>query len=319
MILPTPVPALSVTHPVTFVEPSIVSPYRASQIGRILTLIAVVAPFLGLIAAFILVWGWGFTWVDLGLLVGFYMITAIGITAGFHRHFTHRSFDTYQPIRWALAILGSMTIQGPVLRWVAWHRRHHQMSDDVHDPHSPHYGGAGIRGWIRGFWHAHVGWLFGGDPPDLARYVTDLRKSRLVVWASALFPLWVLLGLAIPFFMGYWLTGSWIGAVRALLWAGLVRIFLVHHVTWSVNSVCHLWGRQTYKSNDQSRDNLVFGVLALGEGWHNTHHAFPTSARHGLRWWQLDMSYIFIRTLQVLGLAWNVKLPSEQAIAAARA
>jgi stearoyl-CoA desaturase (delta-9 desaturase) len=276
-------------------------------------------PFAGLIAGVSLLWGWGFTWLDLGLLVSLYLITAIGITAGFHRLFTHRSFETYAPIRGLLAVLGSMTIQGPVLRWVAWHRRHHHLSDQAGDPHTPHHSGEGISGWIKGFWHSHVGWLFGGDPPELNRYVADLRKSAIIRWVSWLFPLWVVIGLMIPFAVAYLITDSWIAASRAFIWAGLVRIFLVHHVTWSVNSVCHLWGSKTYKSNDESRDNFVFGVLALGEGWHNTHHAFPTSARHGLKWWQPDVSYYLIRALELVGLAWNVRRPSEEALAAARA
>jgi len=170
-----------------------------------------------------------------------------------------------------------------------------------------------VLGWLRGFWHSHIGWAFLPDTTDLSRYVKDLSQSRALRVVSGLFPLWVLLGVAIPGVLGGVLTGTWTGAFRAILWGAFVRVFLVHHVTWSVNSVCHLWGMQTYVSDDQSRDNFVFGVLAMGEGWHNTHHAFPTSARHGLRWWQIDASYGVIRTLALLHLAWNVKLPSEQA------
>ena len=170
-------------------------------------------------------------------------------------------------------------------------------------------------GVLRGLWHAHLGWIFDPDPPDLLRYVKDLQQSALLRRVSALFPLWVVVGLLVPALLGGLLTGTWAGALRGLAWGGLARIFLLHHVTWSVNSVCHLWGQQPYRSEDQSRNNPVFGVLALGEGWHNTHHAFPTSARHGLRWWQIDVSYWVIRGLAWLGLAWNVKLPSKQALA----
>ena len=155
--------------------------------------------------------------------------------------------------------------------------------------------------------------MFRPDPPDLDRYVKDLRRSGLVRRVSALFPVWVALGLLIPAGLGGLLTGTWMGALFGLIWGGLARVFLVHHVTWSVNSICHLWGRRTYRSHDESRDNLVMGVLALGEGWHNSHHAFPTSARHGLRWWQFDLSYWIIRALALLHLAWDVKLPTREA------
>jgi stearoyl-CoA desaturase (delta-9 desaturase) len=206
-----------------------------------------------------------------------------------------------------------MAVQGPMLKWVALHRRHHQHSDTPEDPHSPHHHGRGVLGLLRGAWHAHIGWFFDRDPEDLPRYVPDLRKSRALRVASALFLLWVALGLLIPAVLGGLLTLSWAGVWTGLIWGGLVRVFLVHHVSWSVNSACHLWGLRPYRSDDQSRDNVVFGVLALGEGWHNTHHAFPTSARHGLRWWQVDASYWVIRALALLGLAWDVRLPSAEA------
>lgn len=282
---------------------------------RVVNLLAVILPFVGLVVAIVSVWGWGFHWVDLGLLLCMYLLTAIGITVGFHRLFTHRSFETNWVVQFILAVLGSMAIQGPVLKWVAMHRRHHQHSDQVGDPHTPHHHGADMKGVLRGLWHAHLGWIFDPDPPDLVRYVRDLRQSALLRRVDALFPLWVLVGLLVPVIAGGVLTGTWSGALRGLAWGGLARIFLVHHVTWSVNSVCHLWGQRPYKCNDQSRNNAVFGVLALGEGWHNTHHAFPTSARHGLRWWQIDISYWVIRALASMGLAWNVKLPSKQMLA----
>ncbi len=275
-------------------------------------LLAVILPFVGLFVAVFSLWGWGFSWVELGLLLGMYVLTALGITVGFHRLFTHRSFETYRTVQLVLGVLGSMAVQGPLLKWVALHRRHHAHSDQPGDPHSPHLQGAGVPGLLRGLWHAHLGWVFQPDPPDLDRYVKDLRRSALLRRVSALFPAWIALGLLLPGVLGGLLTGTWMGAWYGLAWGGLVRVFLVHHVTWSVNSVCHLWGRRTYRGHDQSRDNFLFGVLALGEGWHNTHHAFPTSARHGLRWWQLDLSYWVIRALVLLGLAWNAKLPTKQ-------
>jgi stearoyl-CoA desaturase (Delta-9 desaturase) len=285
---------------------------RMSLGMRIATLVTVTLPFFGLLAAFVLLWGHGFSWVDLTLLLGMYALTGLGITVGFHRLFSHRSFETSRVVQFIFAVLGSMAAQGPVLRWVAMHRRHHQYSDQEGDPHSPHYGGRGILGLLRGVWHAHVGWLFRPDPPELLRYVKDLRQSKPVKTASALFPVWVLLGLLIPAGLGWLLTGDWLGAIFGLVWGGLARIFLVHHVTWSVNSVCHLWGKRPYKSRDESRNNCLFGILALGEGWHNNHHAFPTSARHGLRWWQIDISYWTIRLLALFGLAWEVRVPTKQ-------
>jgi stearoyl-CoA desaturase (delta-9 desaturase) len=276
----------------------------------------VTVPFLGLVAAIVFLWGRGFSWVDLALLVGMYALTGLGITVGYHRLFTHRAFETNRVVQFVLAGLGSMALQGPLLWWVATHRRHHQHSDMPEDPHSPHHQGRRILGLLRGVWHSHVGWVFRPDPPNLSRYVKDLHQDRPLRVASALFPLWVVVGLVFPAVLGGLLTGSWMGALFGLLWGGLARIFLVHHVTWSVNSVCHLWGRRPFKNDDQSRNNFLFGVLALGEGWHNNHHAFPTSARHGLRWWQIDISYWFIRALAFLGLAWNVKQAGHRPVSA---
>ena len=287
---------------------------RLPLAARLATLAAVVVPFLGLVAALVLLWGWGFGWVEFGLLAGMHVLTALGVTVGFHRLFTHKSFETSGVVKFVLAALGSMAVQGSVLKWAAIHRRHHQHSDTPDDPHSPHHAGRGLLGLIRGFWHAHIGWAFTPDPADLDRYVRDLKKLTSVRVASALFPLWIVLGLALPAALGGLLTGSWAGALLGLLWGGLARVFLVHHVTWSVNSVCHLWGSRPYPDADHSRNNLLLGILALGEGWHNNHHAFPTSARHGLRWWQLDASYYAIRLLALVGLAWHVRLPAPQPV-----
>lgn len=286
---------------------------RLSFGGRLVTLVGVTVPPLGLVAAVALLWGWGFHWTDLGLLLGMYALTLLGVTVGFHRLFVHRSFETVMPVKIVLTALGSMAFQGAMIHWVGLHRWHHQHSDAPEDVHSPHHSGRGVFGFLLGFWHSHIGWAFRADPPGLDRYVQDLKKSPTLRIVSALFPGWAVLGLVLPAVLGGLLTGSWAGAGTGLLWGGLVRVLLVHHVTWSVNSVCHLWGRRPFRSEDESRNNLVFGVLALGEGWHNTHHAFPTSARHGLRWWQLDISYYVIRALALVGLAWNVKLPSKQA------
>jgi len=291
---------------------------RVTTSIKLVNIIVIVVPLLGLVAAPFFLWGWGFSWTDLGLLIGMYVLTALGITVGFHRLFTHRSFETYAWVKFVFAVLGSMAVQGSLLKWVAMHRRHHQHSDTPDDPHSPHHHGSGVIGLLRGFWHAHIGWIFDPDPPDLDNYVKDLRKSRSLRVASAMWPFWIVLGLVIPALIGGLVKGSWLGVWTGLIWGGLVRIFLVHHVTWSVNSACHLWGFRPYDSGDESRDNVVFGVLAMGEGWHATHHAFPTSARHGLRWWQIDTSYYVIRMMNWMGLAWNVRIPTREAQAEAR-
>jgi len=293
-------------------------PGPASLSTRIINLVGVILPFLGVIVAGYLLWGGAFSWLPLSLLIGMYVLTVLGVTVGFHRLYTHRSFETNALMQAILGALGSMAVQGPLIKWVAQHRQHHQQSDSPDDPHSPHLHGHGFLGLLRGLWHAHMGWFFQKDAPTLASYVPDLMKNDIARRVSRLFPLWVALGLLIPTAIGWAESGTWTGALLGLIWGGLVRIFFVHHVTWSVNSVCHLWGSQPYSSGDQSRNNFVFGVLALGEGWHNNHHAFPTSAKHGLAWWQIDVSYIVIRLLSWVGLAWNIKVPSRQLALAKR-
>lgn len=304
---------MPVANPKAELPPVGPAPEVAPLLVRFVTILVIVIPLLGMIAAPFFVWGWGFGWTDLGLLLGMYALTTFGITVGFHRLFVHRSFETYMWMKFIWAVLGSMAVQGSLFQWVGRHRQHHQHSDTPEDPHSPQHGGKGVLGLMRGFWHAHIGWFFDADPPDLYHYVKDLSASRTLRVASYLFPLWVALGFALPALLGGVITLTWGGVWTGLIWGGLVRLFIVHHVTWSVNSACHLWGFRPYRSNDMSRNNVVFGILAMGEGWHNTHHAFPTSARHGLRWWQIDVSYWVIRTLALLGLAWNLKLPTAEA------
>ena len=307
-VIPVPYPAaeLPPTHP----------GFAPLHVQAVI-LAVIVLPFLGLVAAPFFLWGWGFAWTDLGLLLGMYVATVLGITVGFHRLFVHRSFETYTWVKVVLAAFGSMAVQGSLFKWVAFHRRHHQHSDTPDDPHTPHHAGGGVLGALRGAWHAHIGWFFEADPPGLYDYVKDLQKSRALRVADALWPVWILLGLAIPAVLGGVIQLSWMGVWTGLIWGGLVRIFLVHHVTWSVNSACHLWGMRPYRSTDESRNSIVFGILALGEGWHNAHHAFPTSARHGLSWWQVDVSYYLIRLMSWVGLAWGVKVPTDEAIARA--
>jgi len=302
---------LPVADPMAELPPSDLEIAQAPFGVRMATLTVIVLPFLGLLALPFLLWGWGFSWVDLGLLIGFYILTTLGITVGFHRLFTHAAFETNLVVKVVLAVLGSLAIQGSLFQWVAMHRKHHQHSDKKDDPHSPHQHGHGIAGLLKGAWHSHMGWLFDPPTPNLDRYIPDLRKSRALCFVSAWFPFWVAMSFVIPAVLGGLITRSWHGTLTGFVWGGLMRVFLVHHVTWSVNSACHLWGFQPYESHDLSRNNLIFGVLAMGEGWHNTHHAFPSSARHGLRWWQIDVSYWVIRTLKWTGLAWNLKLPSK--------
>jgi len=298
--------------------------HHGDQVGdrqflfRMLNLAGVTIPVIGLVVAFVLLWGVAFNGVHLAILGGMYIATALGITVGYHRFFTHRSFKTPRFMEIILLILGSMAVEGSVMQWVAVHRRHHQHSDDHDDPHSPHTHGDGVLGMLRGMWHAHMGWIVGSRAPGLARYSQDLRKDKLIVWMNRLFPLWVLLGLLIPALLGGLITMSWTGALLGFLWGGLVRVFCVHHVTWSINSVCHIWGTKPFRSNDESRNNAIFGVLAMGEGWHNNHHAFPTSARHGLRWWQIDFSYWVIWSMSKVGLARDVRIPSASRIEAKR-
>ncbi len=282
---------------------------------RIATGIAVVVPLIGLMVAIWGLWGWGFTWVEFFLLAAMYLATGFGITVGYHRLFTHSSFETFGFVKVVLGVLGSMSVQGPVLRWVANHRCHHNHSDETEDPHSPHRYGGGFWGVLAGWWHSHVGWMFERGPADLQRYIGDFRKDKLVQRVSRLFGLWVVLGLLIPAAAGGLLSGTWFGAFLGFLWGGLVRVFLVHHVTFSINSICHLWGRRPFQCNDESRNNVLCGMLAFGEGWHNNHHAFPLSARHGLRWWEFDASFLVIRIMKGLGLAWRVQVPSADAIA----
>lgn len=290
---------------------------------RIVNMAAVITPFVGLLVAIIASWGIAFDWVQFGVFVGMVYATSIGVTVGYHRLFTHQSFKTGRVMRYILGALGSMAVQGAVLEWCGTHRRHHQHSDRPEDPHSPYVHGeeswgAGIWGTIRGFYYSHVGWLFRRRLKGLGRYTPDLRADRVTRAVNAQFYWLVLAGLVIPAVIAGLLTLSLYGAFLGFLWGGMVRILLVHHITWSVNSVCHLWGTRPFRTGDQSRNNPVVGVLALGEGWHNNHHAFPTSARHGLTWWQFDPSYLLILAMKKIGLVWDVRTPDPARVLAKR-
>jgi stearoyl-CoA desaturase (delta-9 desaturase) len=269
---------------------------------------AVIVPFLAFIAAIPLLWNSLVGWTDLVILAMLYPLAALGITVGFHRMLTHRAFETYRPLKYTLAALGSMGVQGDVISWVSDHRKHHTFTDEEGDPHSPHVGhGDGALAGLRGLYHAHVGWLFEHHSgAEAKRFAPDLLEDPGMRWISKKFLPLVLLSLVIPFGLGYLLTGELGGALTALLWGGFVRIFMLHHVTWSINSICHFFGRRRFETDDESTNVAWLSVLSLGESWHHNHHAFPRSAVHGLRWYEIDLSALIIGALQRMGLAWNV-------------
>jgi stearoyl-CoA desaturase (delta-9 desaturase) len=279
-----------------------------ATVDRVANVVVMVVPLalVGLAAS--LTWGGALRWPDVIVLAITYLLTGLGITVGFHRLLTHRSFKTSPALRGLLAALGSAAVEGPVIEWVANHRKHHQFSDQPGDPHSPHVDHAsGWRGALGGLFHAHVGWILGGEElADEQHYAKDLLADPVVRFVDRTFVLWVFAGLAFPFGLGVALTGSIAGGLTALLWGGAVRMFLLHHATFSINSLCHFFGRRSFATSDESRNLLWLALPTLGEAWHNNHHAFPTSARHGLRWWQLDPSAWLIAALQRVGLAWDV-------------
>jgi stearoyl-CoA desaturase (delta-9 desaturase) len=260
---------------------------------KVAVLVAVIVPLIATIYAICSLWERAVNWLDLALLLSFYILTALGVTIGFHRMLTHRSFRPHPIVKFILLVLGSMALEGPALEWAATHVKHHAQSDREGDPHSP----------VEGFFHAHIGWMFKDSMADPNVYCKNLVKDPTVVFVSRTFFLWTALSLLIPFALGGW-TG--------LLWGGLVRIFLTHHVTWSVNSICHTFGKRDFETPDRSHNEWIIGLLALGEGWHNNHHAFPRSAFHGLHWWQFDLSGYVIRALERAGLVHDVyRIPAD--------
>ena len=281
--------------------------HEMSKVEKTANLLAVVIPFVATIAAIPLLWNSLVGPADLAILVAMYLLTAFGITIGYHRLLTHRAFETPAPMRYGLAILGSMAVQGSVIAWVADHRKHHAFSDDDGDPHSPHGHGPGAKGVLKGLFHAHMGWLLEEHGrADWYRFAPDLMDDPTMRRINRAFPLLVGLGLLIPFAAGWLLTGTLVGALTGLLWGGLVRVFFVHHITWSINSVCHFMGTRRFVTEDESRNVFWLSVLSLGESWHHNHHAFPRSANHGLRWWEIDISGALINGLERIGLARNV-------------
>jgi stearoyl-CoA desaturase (Delta-9 desaturase) len=279
-----------------------------SKLERYANLAAAVLPFVAFVAAIALLWN---EWVgpaDLAILAAMYLLTALGITIGYHRLLTHRAFDAPRPVRYALAAMGSMAVQGSVIDWVADHRKHHAFTDEDGDPHSPHGHGGGLRGALHGLWHAHMGWLWETQgAAQKRRYARDLLDDPGMRWISRRFLWLVAAGLALPALLGLALSGgSAAGALTGLLWGGFVRVFLVHHVTWSINSVCHFFGSRRFDTDDHSTNVFWLALPSLGESWHHNHHAFPRSAHHGLRWYELDVSGLIIKAMARVGLARNV-------------
>ena len=270
-------------------------------------------PFFGALAAIWLVAQGRVTALDIALLIGFYTATALGVSTGFHRLLTHRSFATYKPVRMLLTVLGTMGAEGPPLIWTAHHRKHHQCSDKEGDPHSP-YGVGTAEVTLKGFWRSHLGWLMNPDlSSKLMRYVPDLVREKEMRWISQHFLSIVVAGLLLPGLIAFALTGSVTAFLTGVLWGGLVRTFLLHHFTYGVNSLGHIFGRRRFRTTDQSKNLMWLAIPSFGEAWHNNHHAFPTSASHGMRWWEIDLSAIFIRLLERCGLAWNVvRIDREQ-------
>jgi stearoyl-CoA desaturase (delta-9 desaturase) len=297
-----------------------VQPVANETRDRIVTGLVTVVPVLGLLLAGWQLWGNALGVNDLIVFAVMYVATGLGITVGFHRLFTHRSFKATKGVRGTLAILGSVAIEGPIISWVADHRKHHAFSDQPGDPHSPHVDhGHGLKGALKGLLHAHVGWLFlHTHRGRKTRYAPDLLDDPLIRWVDRTFVLWVVLGFVVPFFLGALLGGSWVDGLTGMLWGGLVRILVLHHVTYSINSLCHFFGRQPFDTGDESRNLAWLAPLSFGEAWHNGHHAFPTSFRHGLGRFQPDPSAWVITALEKLGLAWDVVRVSPERLESKR-
>jgi stearoyl-CoA desaturase (delta-9 desaturase) len=289
-------------------DPGEVQPVAHETADRIATGTITALPFIALGIVCWQVWSDLLRWSDVAVFLIMYVLTGLGVTVGFHRHLTHRSFKTKRWLRGLLAILGSVAIEGPVISWVADHRKHHAYSDQEGDPHSPHVGhGGGLRGALKGLAHAHVGWLFIHTHRGARkRYARDLIEDPVVSFVDRTFLVWALGGFAVAFGLGYAIGGTLNAALTGLLWGAGVRMLVVHHVTYSINSLCHFFGRRRFPTDDESRNLLWLALPTFGESWHNNHHAFPTSAEHGMRRWEIDPSALVIRGLERLGLVWDV-------------
>jgi stearoyl-CoA desaturase (delta-9 desaturase) len=281
----------------------------ASALQMVVTGLVVVAPLVALAVAIFRLWGHGVTLRDLLLALVLYLVSGFGVTIGYHRLLTHRSFVASRPLKVALTVAGSLAFQGGPIGWVGNHRVHHARSDRAGDPHSPVPRRPGLWGELGGLWHAHTGWLFRAGPEVAGKLVGDLRRDRDLTVVDRLFPVWCVLSLALPFAIG-WAWGGTLGAgLTAFLWAGLVRVGVLHHVGWSVNSICHRFGRRPFPTQDRSRNVRFLALPSFGEAWHNGHHAFPRSARHGIERGQWDPSAVIIRAFERLGWAHDVHWP----------
>jgi stearoyl-CoA desaturase (delta-9 desaturase) len=312
--MPSPSPAAPESGP----RPGDIQPVENETLDRIITGIVTVVPFIALGVAAWQVWGNALHWSDVFLFLGMYFFTGLGITVGFHRHLTHRAFKTHGWLHGLLAILGSAAIEGPVISWVADHRKHHAFSDQEGDPHSPHVDhGHGWSGALRGLFHAHVGWIFiHTQRGNKDRYAPDLVKDPIISWVDGTFILWAIVGLLLPFALGWAIGGTLFAGLTGMLWGGLVRVFVLHHFTYSINSLCHFFGKRDYETDDQSRNLALIAIPTLGEAFHNNHHAFPTSATHGLDRWQIDISALVIDGLEKADLVWDVVRVSPERQAA---
>ena len=289
-----------------------VEPEPSSRLDRFLVGLFVAVPLLAVLAAVPLAWGWGLGWHDIVIAFVFYVVTGMGITMGFHRHFTHSSFKAARPLRVSLAIAGSLAIEGPVLVWVADHRRHHKYSDKEGDPHSPWRFGNDWKALSKGFLYAHMGWMFNPNRTSQQKFCPDLLADPPIRRVSSTFPLWVAVSLLAPALIGGLWSMSLAGALTAFFWASLVRICLLHHVTWSINSVCHTFGNEDFEVRDKSRNVAWLAIPSFGESWHNLHHSDPTCARHGALRGQLDPSARVIWAFEKLGWAWDVRWPDAE-------
>lgn len=286
---------------------------------RAITAAVVVGPAIGSLILLAFWIGQGVRAESLWALAIAYVLGTLGVTIGFHRYFAHKSFETSRPVRLALVVFGSMSAQGSLLYWVATHRRHHQCSDTPDDPHSPHFRGAtALSGW-RGFWHGHIGWMFAAEHSNAIRYAPDILRDRAVFELQRRYGLWVTIGLALPVAIGAVFTRDPITLVQIFLAAGPLRLFLVHHASWAVGSISHLYGRRPFRVSDRSTNNFWVALVAFGEGLQNNHHAFPRSAIHSFHWSEPDLTGLVLRLLAALGVIRDLHRPSEEAIFARRA
>jgi stearoyl-CoA desaturase (delta-9 desaturase) len=297
-----------------------IEPEPKSTVERVLLVVFVVVPFLAVLAAVPLAWAAGWLgWSDVAIFAVMYVVSGLGVTVGFHRYFTHGSFKAKRPLRIALAVAGSLSLEMGVTDWVATHRRHHKYSDLEGDPHSPWRFGNDWKALIKGLFFAHVGWLFSDERTNRQKYAPDLVADRDIARLHHNFPWLVAASLLVPPLVGGLVTWSWMGAVTAFFWASLVRVSLLHHVTWSINSVCHVFGAEQFTVRDRSRNVWWLAIPSFGESWHNLHHADPTCARHGALRGQLDPSARVIRWFEQLGWAYDVRWPNPARLAAKRA